>query len=404
MEKSKHNIVLIYSITILQSFIFAYVIERVFGESRGLSVLDMQYLLILYSVFSIIFEIPAGVLADVWKKKYTLALGLAFCFFEFFVSIFSYSFPMFSLAYFTAAVGGSLKSGTLEAILYETLKEQNIEASYVKISGRLKFIKYSVSGIAAIVGGFIADYYGYEVNYWLSLIGFPISIVLILYLYEPKRRVPSLKKIEIFSLYTHLKKGLSITWNNHHLRNVIFVSAVVGAVLYGQLHEMSMLIYPEQGIALKYFGLVSLGITVISAVSSLFANRMKEMLKNPYLYVLFFVIPSLSVFIFGSVYKWWGVIFLMVAIGILESLTIVYSGFLQDESPDELRVTISSVSSFVHNAISIVIGLIFGYYAQLFTIHVSFQVLGTILFILILIQSYFFMKQKQKRKHITQIR
>lgn len=195
MDKTKHNIILIYCITILQSLIFAYVIERVFGESRGLSVLEMQYLLILYSVFSIIFEIPAGVLADVWKKKYTLALGLAFCFFEFFVSIFSYSFPMFSLAYFTAAVGGSLKSGTLEAILYETLKEQNKEASYVQISGRLKFIKYSVSGLAAIVGGVIADSFGYEMNYWLSLIGFPISIILILNLYEPKVGVPVSKKI-----------------------------------------------------------------------------------------------------------------------------------------------------------------------------------------------------------------
>lgn len=402
MDKTKHNIILIYCITILQSLIFAYVIERVFGESRGLSVLEMQYLLILYSVFSIIFEIPAGVLADVWKKKYTLALGLAFCFFEFFVSIFSYSFPMFSLAYFTAAVGGSLKSGTLEAILYETLKEQNKEASYVQISGRLKFIKYSVSGIAAIVGGFIADYFGYEVNYWLSLIGFPISIVLILHLNEPKGNAPDLKKIEFLSMYTHMKKGLSITWNNHYLRNIIFVSAVVGAVLYGQLHEMSMLIYPEQGIAVKYFGLVSLGITVTSALSGLLANRIKEMIKNPYLYVLCFVIPSLSIFIFGSVYEWWGVIFLMVSIGILEALTLVYSGFLQDESPDELRVTISSVSAFVHNTISIVIGLVFGYYAQLFTIHVSFQVLGTILFILILIQSYLSMKQRLKGKHIMQ--
>jgi MFS family permease len=401
MDNYKRNIVLIYGITILQSLIFAYVIERIFGESRGLSVLEMQYLLILYSVFSIIFEIPAGVLADVWKKKYTLALGIAFCFFEFYVSIFSYSFPMFSLAYFAAAFGGSLKSGTLEAILYETLKEQNKEASYVQISGQLKFIKYTVSGIAAIVGGFIADYFGYEGNYWLSLMGFPISIVLILNLYEPKRNGEAVpKKIELFTMYTHMKKGLAITWNNQHLRSVIFISAVVGAVLYGQLHEMSMLIYQEQGIAVKYFGLVSLGITIISAISSLFANRIKEMLQYPILYILFFLVPSVSIFIFGTIYKWWGVIFLIAAIGILEALTLIYSGLTQDESPDELRVTISSVSSFVHNAISIVIGLVFGYLAQVFSIHVSFKVLGTTLFVLILLHSYWFVKQRLKVRQI----
>jgi MFS family permease len=402
MYKAKHNIILIYCITILQSLIFAYVIERVFGESRGLSVLEMQYLLILYSVFSIIFEIPAGVIADLWKKKYTLALGLAICFFEFFVSIFSYSFPMFSFAYFAAALGGSLKSGILESILYQTLKEQNKEALFVQISGRLKFIKYSVSGLAAIVGGYIADYFGYEMNYWISLIGFPVSIVLILNLFEPKVSVPVSKKIELASMFSHMKKGLSFTWNNHHLRNVILVSAVISAVLFGQLHEMSMLIYPDQGISVKYFGVVSLGITIIAAFSGFLANKIKEMIKNPYLYVFIFFVPSLAICIFGTVYEWWGVIFLMVAIGILEALTLVYNGLLQDESPDELRVTISSVSSFFHNAISIVIGLVFGYYAQMFSIHVSYQVLGFILFSLILLQSFLFVKQRIKGKPISQ--
>jgi hypothetical protein len=201
-------------------------------------------------------------------------------------------------------------------------------------------------------------------------------------------------------MYTHMKKGLAITWNNQHLRSVIFISAVVGAVLYGQLHEMSMLIYQEQGIAVKYFGLVSLGITIISAISSLFANRIKEMLQYPILYILFFLVPSVSIFIFGTIYKWWGVIFLIAAIGILEALTLIYSGLTQDESPDELRVTISSVSSFVHNAISIVIGLVFGYLAQVFSIHVSFKVLGTTLFVLILLHSYWFVKQRLKVRQI----
>ncbi|HYK74158.1 MAG TPA: MFS transporter [Pseudoneobacillus sp.] len=402
MSKVKHNIHFIFHITIFQSFIFAYVIERVFAESRGLSVLEMQYLLILYSLFSIIFEIPAGVIADLWKKKYTLALGLAICFFEFFVTIFSHSFPMFGLAYFAAALGGSLRSGTMESILYQTLKEDNKEASYVQVSGRLKFIKYAISGIAAIMGGFIADRFGYEMNYWLSLVGYPIAIVLILNLYEPKSLVRASEKMKFSSMFSHLKTGLDITWKNCQLKNVILVSAIIGAVLYGQLHEMSMLVYPDQGISVKYFGLVSLGITVISAVSGFFAERIKELLKKPYYYALFFLIPGLSIILFGTVTKWWGVLFLMLAIGILEVLTVVYSGFIQDESPDELRVTISSVSAFINNAISIVVGLLFGYYSKLFSIHVSFQMLGSILFILILVQSTLSLKKRLKGKQIIQ--
>lgn len=319
---SKRNIVLIFMITIFQSLIFAYVIERVFGESRGLSVLEMQYLLIAYSVFSIIFEIPAGVVADLWKKKYTLALGLAICFFEFFLSIFSYSFPMFTLVYFAAALGGSLRSGTLESILYQTLKEENKEDSYVKISGQLKFVKYSVAGLVAIVGGLIADKFGYEMNYWLSLIGYPIAILLILNLHEPKgsNETSSSKKIEFSSMFSHIQAGLSITWKNQHLRNVILVSAVISAVLYGQLHEMSMLVYPDLEISVKYFGVVSLGITVISALSGLLTDRIKEMLRNPFLYTLIFLVPSISIVIF-----WDG--FAMVGSFILDGCNCNIRGF-----------------------------------------------------------------------------
>lgn len=186
------------------------------------------------------------------------------------------------------------------------------------------------------------------------------------------------------------------------MRNVILISAVVGAVLFGQLHEMSMLIYPEQGISVKYFGLISLGILITSAFSGFLADRIKGMLKNPYLYVFIFLFPSMAIYIFGSVYEWWGVIFLMVAIGILEALTLVYSGLIQDDSPDELRVTISSVSSFFHNAVSIVVGLLFGYYSKAFNIHVSFQVLSFILFIFILFQMYLYLKQWLKGKQVVQ--
>ena len=96
-------------------------------------------------------------------------------------------------------------------------------------------------------------------------------------------------------------------------------------------------------------------------------------------------------------------LFLIAAIGVLEALTIVYSGIIQKESPDEIRVTISSISSFFLNGISVVIGLLFGYFAQWFTIHGGFQFLATILFILAILQTYIDMKQKLKGKYFTKI-
>ncbi len=221
----------------------------------------------------------------------------------------------------------------MESILYQTLKEENKEVSYVKLSGRLKFIKYTVSGVVAIIGGFIADHFGYEMNYWLSLFGYPVAIVLILNLYEPKSSVSVSKKVEWSSMVSRLKTGIKMTWKNNNLKNVIIVSSIIGAILYGQLHEMSMLVYPDLGISVKYFGMVSLGITLIAAFSGLLADRIKEMIKKPYSSLFIFLFQGPIIILFGTVDKWWGVLFLMLAIGILEALTVVYSGFIQNESP-----------------------------------------------------------------------
>lgn len=45
-RKLKGNIQKLFLITLSNSLIFAYVIERIFAQERGLSILEMQYILI----------------------------------------------------------------------------------------------------------------------------------------------------------------------------------------------------------------------------------------------------------------------------------------------------------------------------------------------------------------------
>jgi len=69
------------------------------------------------------------------EEKYVLALGLFFCAFEFLVSIFAYQFKTLALAFALAAIGGSLKSGTIYSIIYQSLyncgKEVHMKSIWV---------------------------------------------------------------------------------------------------------------------------------------------------------------------------------------------------------------------------------------------------------------------------------
>ncbi|KZZ84580.1 MFS transporter [Bacillus sp. SJS] len=368
------------AISICEGLVFAYVIERLFAESRGLSVLDMQNLIVFYAVISALLEIPCGALADIWKKKYVLAAGLFICYFEFVASIFAYDLFGFSLAYLAAAIGGSLKSGVMESILYMSLKEHGRVEEYVKWNGRYQFTGNAVLGFSGIAGGYLAYYTSYEITYWLSLISFPLCIYYALTLDEPKNERADEKPIRK-DIWIQLTAGIAYTLKNRHLLVILFVSGISGTVLHSELYEMSMLVYPEIGISVIYFGYISFAITGSSAAANLLANAYE---KRGFGLKPAFAAAALAVFLFGFVEHWSAVLFVMAAISILELASPILSGMLQSRAADEFRVTISSIDAFVCNILSVAIGLGFGYAAEFYGVGIAFQFLSVTLLLLLI--------------------
>ena len=51
----KRNIFKLFAITISNAFIFAYVVERLFGLERGISILEVQYITIIFNYSNILY-------------------------------------------------------------------------------------------------------------------------------------------------------------------------------------------------------------------------------------------------------------------------------------------------------------------------------------------------------------
>ncbi|WP_164462127.1 MFS transporter [Bacillus sp. FJAT-42376] len=362
-----------------EGLVFAYAVERLFAESRGLSIADMQNLIIFYAVISALLEIPCGALADVWKKKYVLAAGLFICYFEFVCSIFSYDLYGFGIAYLAAAIGGSLKSGVTESILYMSLKEHGREEEYVKWNGRCHFAANAVLGLSGIAGGYLAYYTSYEIPYWLSLLGFPICLYFALTLEEPEKGLSEKKDQK--KIRSQLKAGIVYAFTSRRLLVIILASGISGSVLHSELHEMSMLVYPEIGIAVLYFGYISFLITGSSAAANLLSEKYESRgwgLKPA------FAAAAAAIFLFGFVQHWSAVLYVIAAIAVLEMISPILSARLQEKASDEWRVTVTSIEAFTGNLLSIVIGMGFGYAADLYGVQLAFQLLSCILLVLLL--------------------
>lgn len=373
--KFKNNIIKIFIISFFNSMIFAYVVERVFALERGLSLLQIQYIIIIYALVSLILEVPCGVLADKWKKKYVLALGLFFRAFEFFICIFAYRFGTFALAFSLAAVGGSLKSGTIDSLIYESLDKTNKKDSFEKYMGMIKLLRYSVTGTASIAGGFLAHKYGLTINYWLSLIGTPISILLSLTIYEPAVQRASKMK---FKMFEHVSKSVDIIKKHPGIGQVILYSGLTGAILYGQLHEMPSAAYPSLGIPVYMFGFITFTITLTGGLAGMLSGILTKKYSHRTIFNTILITSSIAIYLFSLSTNWLGIIYLIMAIFIMEIISPIAQGYIHKKIEDEYRATISSMQAFILQGLTIAVSLVFGFVANKLDIFGGFKAMTLI--------------------------
>ncbi len=92
------NIKRLYLSRFFHNLIFAYVIERLFWQSRGITPMMVVYTEIIYSVVITALEIPTGMLADKINKKLLLVIADILTIAELVIITFAHSFMPFAIA------------------------------------------------------------------------------------------------------------------------------------------------------------------------------------------------------------------------------------------------------------------------------------------------------------------
>ena len=148
---------LFYTFQFFFDFILIYAVEKLFMIDRGLDISQIGILLFLWSVMTLLLEVPSGALADRWSRRKMLILsGLSFsiCYL---IWLFSYSFTLFLLGIFFRTIGGTFASGTLQAYVYDYLKSIKKEFKFEKIWGKGNALRVLGIGVAVGIGGILSD-------------------------------------------------------------------------------------------------------------------------------------------------------------------------------------------------------------------------------------------------------
>lgn len=121
MHKIRKQIGYLYTFSVLESLTLAGAWVAILA-ARGFSLMEISITETAYHIASLIFELPSGILADLFGRKRMLLLSVAMRMLSNLAMIFSGSLASVCLSVALTAVSDNFISGTGDALAYDSLK------------------------------------------------------------------------------------------------------------------------------------------------------------------------------------------------------------------------------------------------------------------------------------------
>jgi len=322
--------------------------------NRGLNLFQIGILLFLWSVMTIVLEVPTGALADRWSRRKMLILSGLFFSWCYLVWSFSYSFWFFLLGFLLRTLGGTFASGTLQAYVFDFLKTGSKEEQFEKIWGKGNAFRTLGIGLAVGLGGFIS-----EVSFSLTalLSSLAVLVVSLTVFFWPELK--PVKSTEETKYWQFIKDAGKTVWCNKNLLQLTLYTALVLAVL-GSLEEYNDVYLNFLGFSRSAIGLIFSAACVLQSIASSMAYKFKQfsrMILNGSAVVAVMVLLAVSLF------KTPLMAIAILSLGvILEFVSVLKEGLVQKEIKSYQRATVSSVNELLMNLLPY--QLLFGFLAN----------------------------------------
>lgn len=205
------------------------VISTLFMLSRGLTLSQIVYSGVAFSVVTILSEVPSSYLADRWGRKNVLIISVIISLLYWIINIFARGWWLiFAIAIF--ALANSLMSGTDEALIYDTSKELNTETNSLKQLGQYFSGQRIFKMFMPIVAVLIARNLSNQQYIYLLLIDVVANIgaLFLCFLLKEPRHFMDLERVEAGVF----KDALKIFRNNKYLLKSILNKSLMFLTTY----------------------------------------------------------------------------------------------------------------------------------------------------------------------------
>lgn len=332
----------------------------------------------------LLLDVPAGVLADRWKRKYVLIIAVLALAASSIILGASKSLGMYLIGDFTYGIYLVCSFGTFQAIMYDSLAELKLQNKYDKYQGRSFALFMAALGIGSLVGGYFAAWAGYRAAFYISAIPAALAIIIIFSLKEPEKH----KKLSDKHYVKHMVSGFKALKVSLLVFHLAFF-AVVAGVLRNSQNEFAGLYYMALGLTAIPTGYANAAKWLVSSFGQASARRIG---RRALMLIPVFII---SFTLFTLIDSKFGLIFFYLAVLLHAILQNQTEAEIQNHIGSEIRATSISALSFMTNAILVPMGLLFGWVASQFSVMKSYQLIAVIGLIYLLFWAI------KGRKHIS---
>lgn len=331
------NIKLFFYYNFLTDFQPCYPIAILyFSQISGSYALGMT----IYSITMLsatIFEIPTGVFSDKIGRRKTSILSSFFALLCIIFYSIAQSFSFLALSAVIEGLSRALASGNDDALLHDTLKQDNQQKDYQEFLGKTSSMFQASAAIAAILGSIVASW-SFRWTFYLSIIPLLIKFIISFKFKEPK-----ISPAQSTNIFAHTKQAFKLFIKNKKLRNLSIASNISFALGETSFQFVSVFIaslWPIWAIGFQQ-SLANIGATISYYFSGKLIKKFKEK-KILFFGKIYSFIADMISLVFPSIFS----PIIMSSTSLFFGISLVaQNGLMQRQFSQSKRATMSSLDS-----------------------------------------------------------
>ncbi|HUD20051.1 MAG TPA: MFS transporter [Patescibacteria group bacterium] len=361
-------------INFFSALYFYLPIATLWYQNHGLSLTQIESLNGIGTITLVLTTVFTGMFADKYGRKSAIVMALILQLLGEAIFLFSNSFPMFILCAIAAGLGFSFWSGAFDALIIDSLKENNRQNETQKTMGSIMAYK----GLSTILGAGVSSFIvaqlvtsRFILAILLTIGSVGIALLISLFIKEPQR----LEITHKLSPKELLSKSISLLKQNRKLSRLV-VLAIFTTPFTAYLISLYQPYFLNLHIQGQWFGLAyAIGGSFV-LLSSKYAYFIEKKLGGKTALLIFTLLPGIFFGLMAITSSpWLAITFFCLNYGSAAFQNPLFIDYTNRHIPSETRATLLSFIAMLSSFYVAVMGPVIGALADR-SIPIAFILMG----------------------------